>query len=271
MNELLDYSVDTIIYGGLGTDEKCLERAANNLSKKIGMQVTGITCRNGLASPDLVAELADKRNVIVYSCGGTILSEAVLSQGSRPITVNYAAAPDKTTMYAAANGFMRSAFTRSSVGSNLEPQTMFAMAKGFIHETVKHPIDNIELIKRAVRFEQLAAAVAVQEVVERVAIITPEADEIFSPYVFDQYGGDYEYGVKYIVVPGGHRRFASDAGGMLYDAEKSNPVIVNQRTLQEGMFRPMRKAPTFDESVVARRARGVRDFVSSHVKVPDLA
>ena len=222
MRNLLDPNVETVILGGLGSDEKCVTKAANSLETLLERKVIGVTNH-------------DARANIPYSGGATTTYAAIDRHGARPASVNFVAPPDTLSRYGALRGFVKSAVARTASIPSDDGEGALSQIGRFIREVGGHPEDYFRLIHESRRFEQLAAAVSLRSLgIDKVGLVVPRDDD-----------------VRYIVVDGGHTRFSSDAAAMLREAETSPFAVVNEQVLGVDIPERLWAAPTMGEALTA--------------------
>ncbi len=254
MRNLLDPNVETVILGGLGSDEKCVTKAANSLETVLERKVIGVTNHDARANIMGFVALIDGRNVIPYSGGATTTYAAIDRHGARPASVNFVAPPDTLSRYGALRGFVKSAVARTASIPSDDGEGALSQIGRFIREVGGHPEDYFRLIHESRRFEQLAAAVSLRSLgIDKVGLVVPRDDEMFSSYELpsDHKPGDVVDGVRYIVVDGGHTRFSSDAAAMLREAETSPFAVVNEQVLGVDIPERLWAAPTMGEALTA--------------------
>ncbi|MFZ2494477.1 MAG: hypothetical protein WAW60_01720 [Candidatus Saccharimonadales bacterium] len=254
MRNLLNPNVETVILGGLGSDEKCVTKAAKSLETVLEQKVIGVTNHDARANIMGFVALIDGRNVIPYSGGATTTYTAIDRYSARPASVNFVAPPDTLSRYGALRGFVKSAVARTASIPPDDDEGALSQISRFIREVGGHPEDYFRLIHESRRFEQLAAAVSLRSLgIDKVGLVVPRDDEMFSSYELpsDHNPGDVVDGVRYIVVDGGHTRFSSDSAGMLREAETSPFAVVNEHVLGVDIPERLWAAPTLGKTLAA--------------------
>ena len=251
MRNLLNPNVETVILGGLGSDRKCVETAAKSLEAKTNTRVIGVTNHEARVDPCAFASFLNGRNVIPYSGGATIAFSSVRKYDAAPASVSFVAPPDVLSRFGALRGFAKSARARNQTDNALDYSVLQQVGR-FVREVGSHPEDYYRLIHEARRFEQLAAAVALQASgIEKVALVVPKGDEMFSSYELplDHNEENDVDGVRYIVVDGNHTRFSSQAGMMLDEAQHAPFAVVTERVLGVDIPERLWAAPTLGEAL----------------------
>lgn len=262
MNHLLNPDRETIIIGGFGSDAVCVDRAAANLSSVLPKQVFGITSREARKHLSHLAEYADGRNIIPYSGSATIAAHIARRPDVTPASINFVSPPDRISRYGAVHGFVKAALARSNAAQNSEEGAV-AQTGRFIREIASHPDNYYRLIHESRRFEQLAAAVSLKSLgIERVNLIIPRDDEMFSSYGISLDSDSDSEGVRYVVIDGGHTRFSNDASGVFLEAQSAPYAVITEQTLSRDLPERIQQAPTVSSalgaSVGALRAKVVR-------------